>query len=229
MTISINRKPTHRYIRSIGIELEGAWSPYSIVASHVEHDGSVFRHRRSPQLLYGEIPSPVFYMKGKNSTLAYLYNWMLQHWPNKVNETCGLHVHLGLRSVYCYQQLMRQRYQKILIRGLHKWALKNGIPHLHPLWGRLAGANATCGGSFFPDYQVSSTDKLYTHNTAGHRYTAVNYSYGLHKTVEIRILPMFSEGADYALSAITQIIEITAGYLSNIKHPYRAKLTIGAL
>ena len=125
-----------------------------------------------------------------------LKSWLTSCYPQEVNNTCGFHLHLGFdrekRERY-YQWLMHPDYQDTLVAALEAWADAEQLPPDHPLRPRLRGENHYCENQFWADAQAGVTRKNYSHG-GKHRYTIVNYCYGQHGTIEIRVLPMFEIG-----------------------------------
>lgn len=164
----------------IGIELEGGWKPVPEGVQLV-HDGSVQLGSLDPIGAHarGEIPSPPL-------ELTAWEDWVRKHYPHICNSSCGLHTHLSFRSALHYQRLMDPEYPKAIIKAVHAWA-KDTLPPKHYIWERLKGKNRYCLDQFLADQQARVTQK-------GHsRYTAVNYCFLLHRTLEVRLLPMFED------------------------------------
>lgn len=67
---------------------------------------------------------------------------------------------------------------------------------------RLSGKNHYCVPSFYnPTAQLLSARNDYN------RYAAVNYCYTKHRTMEIRVLPMFMQ-VDESISAIKEVLRL---------------------
>lgn len=162
--------------------------PYQSVAIHV-----------------GELPSEPL-------ELSKFPTWMRRYYPSHVNESCGLHVHMSFKSALHYQQLMVPEYPATMVAYITKWAKDAAIPKEHPIWKRLNGKNQFCKQEFFADQQVAKMNKNYGHDGVGHRYTVINYCYGLHATLECRVLPML-EDAEVAIKAVQHVIDVTNAFL----------------
>lgn len=167
-------------IDKIGIELEGGWLslPKGV---NLTPDGSV--RVSDPQgrgLVRGEIPSPPLSPTEWEA-------WVKAHYPSHVDSSCGLHVHMSFRSALVYQRLMDFNYTKALLTQLRRWAVVAALPPQHHFYGRLKGANKYCLPFYAADVQARQTRK------ADCRYAAVNYCHGIHQTMEVRVLPMFSD------------------------------------
>jgi hypothetical protein len=165
-------------IDRIGIELEGGWETVP-ASTTLEHDGSVVIPAQTG-LYRGEIPSPP--MKP-----AEWEAWVRRCYPPHVNHTCGLHVHMSFKGNLRYQRLMKPEFITELVRILDAWGKRKKLKKDHPLWARLTGQNRYCMPFYAADHQARAERK------GSNRYAAVNYCYGQHQTVEVRILPMFSD------------------------------------
>jgi hypothetical protein len=195
-------------IQKIGIELEGGWSKLPRGVSGVVHDGSVLFRAEDPvnyPAHIGELPSQPLDPKQAET-------WVRNHYPQFVNNTCGLHVHMSFRQPLLYMRLMEEDYTEAIVRFLSEWAKEERLPKDHPIWGRLAGKSEYCVKRFDAESQVRMTRKDYNRRNPGNRYTMVNYCYGLHSTLEVRVLPMFA-GADQAWRSIKRVLDITNAYL----------------
>lgn len=193
-------------ISKVGIELEGGWA--ALPPGLVPHrDGSiklppVINHNgKDISIRVGEVISdPISVEKYPQ--------WVKNSYPSHVDASCGLHVHMSFKSALFYQKLMDKRYQTTMIRGLQAWATEEKLPNGHNMWSRLAGKCAHCTLDFFPDYQAMKGGKEYHHEPTGNRYTAINYCWELHNTLECRVLPMFAT-SDQAQRAIQRVLDIT--------------------
>lgn len=154
----------------------------------------------------GEIPSPVM-------PPTELEVWMRKYYPQVVNETCGLHVHMSFESALHYQRLMVPEYQQAILNQMGRWATEEKLPLDHSLWGRLRGDSVYCQHKFWPDHQIRTRGKAFDQRTEGHRYTVINYCYANNGTVECRLLPMMST-ADQGIRAVQRILDITNAFLS---------------
>jgi hypothetical protein len=222
-------------VYKVGVELEGGWRQIPKGVDHIERDGSVKfaaeqqafdaidmqriaagllpRNRnRLPGLHVGELPSPILLPEN-------LEKWLSHHYPQEVNKTCGMHVHMSFRNVFQYAQLMREDFTWTMIEFLRKWGLEavgqNWIPADHCLFDRLSGNSEYCQLLYQADEQATKVRKEYDHHAPGHRYTAVNYAFSKTSTIEIRVLPMMPT-AEIALSAIQRVMDITSAFLVDI-------------
>ena len=230
---------TRNQIYRVGIELEGAWTnlPEGTLPTH---DGSVViqpppdpefdkkysawslayrRHRDrgeyfaqpEPQRTFrtGEIPSPPIEVEK-------VAPWMKQFYPQYVNETCGLHVHMSFKTALQYQRLMTPAYPATIIEYFTAWAKNEKLKESHPLWERLSGKNRYCRHEFHADQQVTSK-KDHSQTRPGHRYTVVNYCYSVYQgTMECRLLPMM-DTPEQGIRAVQHVLDITNAFLVTYK------------
>lgn len=213
-------KPKNR-VSCVGVELEGAWRelPPGIA---LERDGSVFGGARqivgAPHV--GELPL------GPCQPGA-IVKFMKKYYPHKVNETCGMHIHMSFENVLHYQWLMTQEYQETMVEYLSRWAKDEGFNPKHHIWGRLAGKSDFCQNKFWPDAQVAFNRKDHDRERDGHRYTIVHYC-GRQMTIEIRVLPMM-DTVEQAIRAVKMVILITSAslfLLGKKEQPERAKVIL---
>lgn len=201
--------PKNRIYR-VGVELEGGWSalPNGIT---LEHDGSVSVRQTvpNPNFKSGELPSGILEPSKVEHFLAEFY-------PDTINDSCGMHVHMSFKSAFHYQLLMTPSYQATMIDYLKKWATEQNIPLTHVIWKRLAGQNQYCKLEYFADEQAAAPNKSYSRTGGAHRYTAINYSHKQHSTVECRVLPMFDDKKK-AIKAAKAVLDITNAFLAKQK------------
>ncbi len=194
-----------KLIDRVGVELEGAWEKEP--SFPIVHDGSLDFSDDD------DIPEDVYVGEariGPFRDLAAILAAVRRRWPDHVNETCGMHVHLSFRSAIFYSWLMDPDFTQRIVDGLTMWGSRLKLPAGHVLFNRLSGNNSYCLREFHADWQADQTITVYRrHSQEGHRYTVVNYPYGIHGTLEIRVLPMFPEGPSLAQAAIREVVAIT--------------------
>lgn len=187
----------------VGVELEGGWITLPTGVQALEHDGSVFNGRVPAGVKYiGELPiGPVI--------PAAISELLKNNHPQKVNATCGMHIHMSFDTLWYYHLLMVPEYQKTILHYLTKWAQEKKFKDSHHIWGRLLGKSPYCQDKFWPDAQASNKRKGHDQNVHGHRYTHVHYCGrpGMN-TIEIRTLPMM-DTLKLATSAVHHVIAIT--------------------
>lgn len=190
-----------KFIKKIGIEFEGGWqeSPDGLKA-----DGSVSGIEAPFE---GEVASPVL---APQAWLA----WAQRLYPDEVNTSCGLHVHVSFKNTRSYSRLMDPDFYAKFLAFWHEWGTRRSINEGSAFWKRLSGENSYCKNLFRPDEQARQRTK------GPERYCHINFCYGLHKTVEFRLLPMFHK-KHLAMDAITSLLDFIEAYLAEEakKHP----------
>lgn len=164
----------------------------------------------APMMQVGEIPSPVM-------PPSELGVWMRRYYPQSVNETCGLHVHMSFEKALLYQRLMVPSYQSTILAYVTRWAKQENLPSSHPLWPRLRGESIYCQHKFWPDRQVATRGKDHDQRREGHRYTVINFCYLTTGTVECRLLPMMDE-VEQGIRAVQCILDVTNAFLMKGKY-----------
>jgi hypothetical protein len=187
----------------VGVELEGGWVTLPSGVAQLEHDGSVFNGRMPAGVKYiGELPIGPALPAGIGELIR------INH-PQKVNQTCGMHVHMSFETLWYYQLLMVPEYQETMLHYLTLWAQEKKFKDTHHIWGRLRGESVFCQKKFWPDAQASTKRKGHDQHAHGHRYTHVHYCGRQNTpTIEIRTLPMM-DTIRVATSAVQRVIDIT--------------------
>lgn len=134
--------------------------------------------------------------------------WMKKYYPQVVNASCGMHVHMSFIRSFHYARLMQPEFTPTIIEHITQWAKEEGLEKDHCLWSRLRGESEFCQPLFAPDLQAKRTKKEYERHAPGHRYTMVNYGYGTHGTMECRLLPMMAT-PEQGIRAVQRILDIT--------------------
>lgn len=206
-------------IALVGVELEGGWTKLPEKVT-LDSDGSVFDHGRlapaGVQLAIGELPS-------RPMPPASLAPWMRKWHPTHVDHTCGLHLHMSFNDIRYYEALKIPEYTETLAHYLELWAKEQGLPKEHEIYQRLAGKNQYCIKEFWADEQIRTDRKSYNRDRPGHRYTAVNYCYGQHGTIEYRALPMFPD-PEQSIRAVRHVLDITNATLLTLARKSDGKL-----
>jgi hypothetical protein len=136
-------------------------------------------------------------------------------WPNEVNDTCGMHVHLGCRTPDVYARFMTPAFEHHLIDWLKRWAREHRIVEPQ-FWSRIYGRNYYCQRGFSGDVQANNSRKSEL------RYRVCNYTW-LHKgTLEIRVLPMFAS-MPIAIDAIREVLRLSNEWARTHRARQRAR------
>jgi hypothetical protein len=227
-------------IAGIGIELEGGWDA-PVKGHQIVRDGSVkFKQPKMPIITdpitgartygppdgkfpkheVGEIVSPGP-NRGGPLKIDTFEEWVRLCYPQHVNETCGLHVHMSFFTKLNYSRLLTPDYMDFVIESLGEWGRKAGIPGDHMFWNRLNPAHPWtlehCSHQFLGENQIHIREKDFrSRGTPYSRYTFINYCHAQHHTVECRGLPMF-ETADEAVAAVGAVLDSTNRFLSKMR------------
>lgn len=191
----------YRYIDKVGVELEGLWKdPDDNIRARIRSDGSVCNF--NVRGVIGEIPTSPY------SDFPNLAHGVREMYPDVVNATCGMHVHVSLTNGGAYSTLIDERFRDYFYRVLARWGRLHGLVPGHRFWKRLNGEVHYCDTKLWlPDRQLADTHK------GDARYAGINFCYALHKTVEFRVLPMFHK-VNTSLAAIRTVLRATDRYLS---------------
>lgn len=206
------RKKCRNRVYRVGIELEGGWDRLP-AGVRLVHDGSVQFGRKPGEMIpahHGELPGgPLDVVQGSPT---YWGQWLRTNYPQHVNDTCGMHVHLSFKTAFAYNRIMRAEYPATVIAEFLKWSKREALAEDHPIWPRLQGKCKYCQHRFDADNQVINRDKDHNQERAGHRYTVINYCWARYNTAECRLLPMMAN-ADQATRAIQELIDVTNSFL----------------
>jgi hypothetical protein len=211
-SVNIDRltlKPRNR-VAAVGVELEGGWTtiPTGLRREDFIRDGSLDPLQRAhPHAFVMELPSPPL----EENAMAH---WMRANWPQLVDSTCGMHVHVSFKASLTYARVVKEEYPGTIVEYMKKWAEKEGIPADNPIWPRLRGESQYCQHQFFGDDQIRNTRKDHDKVRRGHRYTVVNFCWGRGiPTAECRLLPMFAD-AEQGIRAMREVVSITNRFLA---------------
>jgi hypothetical protein len=175
-------------INAIGIELEGGWSFRRARGNRpkgggeFKGDGSV--HMQDFSGFLGEATSvPMTSWKQAAS-------WVKDNYPDRVNETCGMHVHMSFKDSTYSMLAESPGIVQYHIDRLRRYmdAHRNKFPRSEYNWmvGRLNGDNSYCSPRWLAEGQLSRFN--------GERYTMMNFqAWHGHRTLEVRTLGMVTE------------------------------------
>jgi hypothetical protein len=170
----------------------------------------IIEYGRSP-IQQGEIPSPVLSTKDEKGQLFWK-NWIRRFYPSHVNDTCGLHVHMGFQTHFTYQRLMVPEYPATILAELARWANEEKLDPKHPMWPRLAGKSEYCQHTFYAQEQAQESKKDFDHHRTGNRYSVIAYRWTQFQSIECRLLPAF-EDVEQSIRAIEELIRATNLFL----------------
>lgn len=185
-------------IFKVGFELEGGWkgepgiSPFkdiSLIADHSINGQTLKGARALAAPHIGEAVSPPIPFEGEEWKA-----WLESHWPNadppdRTNRTCGFHIHTSFQDFLSYSLLSSKSFLLTLRDRMLELGRELDLPSKHVFWERAHGANTFC--SLF--FDAASQMKVHTKSLSRTRYGWLNFSYGLHQTLEFRALPTFRD------------------------------------
>lgn len=213
----------YQTINLVGIEIEGMWNTMP-PCGEIVYDGSVrFDGRKGVRTagigdpidydgpLIGEVVSPP-------RPPGELRSWVADNYPDKVNNTCGLHVHYSM-PIIKYQSMMDSYFYEYFRERMEEWGRNVGA--CDDFWDRLRGNVLHCRDEFVPDKQIHGA---YNRDI---RRTAWNFcAFKAHGTAECRVLPAFPSAED-SVEAITYLHNIVESFITNQKPPEPIKVNIG--
>lgn len=208
-----------KVIKAVGFEVEGCWrgreadSPENGgLDFHVVGDASVHSDYASMRTL-GEVrlgPYPHGIINEDQVRHQY---------PDHVNASCGLHVHLSFPSLGIYNTFMSKQFYNWFIEGLKTWRTKQeaeGAPKRRTFWQRINGENTEyCAVNYDPNNSLQQTQN------SGRRYNAINYCLAKHGTIEVRVLNAWPS-PDECLLAVREVMRLFALWASQFTLPLDA-------
>lgn len=210
-------------VAQVGVELEGGWTtiPKGLRREDFIRDGSLDPLQRAhPEAMVNELPSPPL----EPDAMA---KWMRANWPQIIDETCGMHVHVSFKTSLAYSKVVREEYPGTIVEYFKRWAENERIPKSNPIWPRLEGKSTYCQHMFFGDLQIANTRKDHDKVRKGHRYTVVNFCWGRGiPTAECRLLPMF-EDVEQGIRAMREVVNITNRFLAATARQGRRRMKSG--
>lgn len=199
----------------MGVELEGGWErDYQRVAAEV--DGARGKTDSSVHGMAGHIGEIT---TKPNASLAGLLTDVKALHPDHTNVTAGLHIHASFTDLNL-SLLTSEDFYKYFRKRWEEWGEANQSRMTRgdrdSFWDRFhvrsAQAKRYCKDSFIPGTQLTT----FNHDD---RYTQLNFvSYKKFKTVECRLLPMFSD-PDLTCEAIAELGDIYNTFLATYTFP----------
>lgn len=199
-----------KYIRAVGVELEGGWN---LRPRDEMHQDLSVRVRANHS---GEIPSKPF------KTLEALEEWVLRTAPDLVDTTCGFHIHISFKQPAYYNWLTTPRFYKLLLLRVKKWGVAEGLPSTHHFWKRWRGTfrlphnhRNYCRKEFIPEKQLNNTEKGPEGSV---RHCHLNFCWKMHGTLELRLFPAFpKEQVALYTSAVRCFVDSVEDFITREK------------
>lgn len=200
-----------KHLDRVGVELEGGWAHRPEPGSGEVH-GDCSVDASGPGIGYsGEVVSAPY----KNPTR--LFAWVRAHYPEKVDFSCGLHVHISAIP-HAYSQLISRDYA----RAFEAWAATFNAtltgPDADRFRRRLRGDKDLL--KRLP-VNAEEAERLFVRQFRARgkeqqRYYQLNFCHTLRGTLENRLFPAF-ETADTACRAIEAYLRFTEAFLTERK------------
>ena len=193
-------------IKKMSLEVEGAFSKKP---QKFEHDGSVSVDsdyktdssgvKSALHTYFGESKSLIC---ANETTLREYVNELYEKFDLKFNSSCGLHIHIQLKSDDDYDRLMKMEFYSYFLDWLDWFCMTYQVNHGHRFYKRIAGSNSYCYRKYRADEQYHLTHK------ESCRYCFINYCYNIQrrsrnsrnqriskkgKTIEFRVFCMFRD------------------------------------
>lgn len=132
--------------------------------------------------------------------------FLRENYPDEVNDTCGMHVHLSFTNYFDYMTLCDEKFHDSVLRSLKIFMTKHNLQDTE-LPNRMAGV-------YYAQRQYNGLSQQLD-PYGSDRYTTVNYSsFKKHNTIELRVLPMFDNIED-GIKAIRWYYRFVQRYLQN--------------
>ena len=211
-------------IKKMSLEVEGAFSKKP---QKFEHDGSVSVEsdyktdssgvKSALHTYFGESKSLIC---ANETTLRNYVKSLYDEYDLKFNKTCGLHIHIQLKSDDDYDRLMKMEFYSYFLDWLDWFCMTYQVNHGHRFYNRIAGKNHYSERRFNPDDQYNERSK------GGDRYCFINYCFncirgfegraGSHKgrTAEFRVFCMFQD-QKMTLHLLREFRKMVNAYLKN--------------
>lgn len=198
-------------IDRVGVELEGNWTREDNGVPWVSNNQGKLQADSSVSDLLdngfsGEFVSPPLPPEKVRA-------WVLGCYPDAIDRSCGLHVHVSLKSKRDYEFLATPQYGRYLRFRLRGWG------HLHNVknkafWNRLEGGNVYCEKlcARKVEAELLIRRQIRAESKDAVRYRQINACYALHGTLEHRLLPMFNDPT-VATGAIMELLSIVRKFL----------------
>jgi len=222
------RRPMPPYIRTLGIELEGGWNcrcatPETLCDTTSRGFPACLPTHPTATLKTDTSVQTNAHWNGEFACGPYVRHapWhatVRTLWPHEVNDTCGMHLHLGCYNDDVYARFLTPTFETYLLDGLDGWASQRGLKADHPFWSRLAGRNTYCLHGYAGDEQANAT------GPSAKRHRVCNYTWQYKGTIEIRVLPMFADH-DLAFDAIERVLTLAEHWAARHRTRLRARST----
>jgi len=162
--------------------------------------------------LEGEIVSPPI------DNWNTLKTWLDVNHPDKVNSSCGTHMHISVLDYKDYDRLMLPEFYPFIISKIEAWGRQENFKETNHFWHRLQGHNDYCcandASSCSHGRNVHDADtQAAARQKDSCRYAHVNFCRNQHGTVEFRVFhgmktpDLIKRGAEALVSGINEYLQ----------------------
>lgn len=184
--------------------------PYPL-SNHWHEDGSV--NGFDSYYCSGEAVSPICFSLEKAD------KWIRQFHPDRVNRTCGTHIHVStVKDEHLLEYLSTEVFYEYFMEFIKEWSDKHIPDKDHYFYERVNGDNEYCCPNFTKCYHHGSYHRPADQLGHSHqRYSHLNFcAWHEHGTVEIRIFHGMKT-PDLIMSAVVCVVECIESYLSGYR------------
>lgn len=195
---------THKAHDKLGVEIEGWWSNLSEVQERARGIGA--DDTRDGSLVddpSGETAAREF--RSRPGSLGATLRQVHALYPDKAHRSAGMHIHMSFLDPHDASMLCDAAFEHYARDRWTAWGHRMQINEGSQFWERLGGHNHYCA-------KWSDADLTTFRGTT--RYRWLNFqSWGHHRTVELRMLPLFQ--AEYlAHGAIAEWVSIVETWIA---------------
>ena len=194
-------------IKRVGIELEGLFLSQNRNANYHGDGSVVFRNEDGG--FVGEVVS-------EPMGIGTVNDWVLNNYPDQINNTCGCHIHVSFNSNMDYMNTMTQNFYDYFIDGMEKWGNEMKIKPNSQFWLRLEGKNQYCKRMPKDNTVLIAECQKRGSDYNADRYYQLNHCWSKHKTLECRLLPIFKKPA-ITISGILEFLNICENFITQTK------------
>jgi len=134
-------------------------------------------------------------------------DFILDNYPNEVNSTCGLHVHMSFKNdKKDYAILATKEFYDFFLSEIQTWADNRKINKGSRFYKRLEGVQ-------YSKREFLAENQLNPNSDYSDRYAHLNFCYNKHRTLEIRCGTMF-DNKEISVEYVHAVIDIVNYYLS---------------
>lgn len=189
-----------KFIQACGVELEAAWKKPR-VDLHGDESFSAADFSGDMQAVGELVSRPM-------ATWDEVENFLQNNWPDATCSKCGFHIHVSFKNPAYYTVLVSEKFYQYFLDSMEDWG-RNFLCKNQEFWDRLRGQNRYCKKRFDADAQIKRKEKGHNNQL---RRTQLNYCYGIHGTLECRLLPMFKD-LRTGISSVKAFITCVEDYL----------------